>query len=191
MTAFHGLQVALAACAIAITAMRIRVVLFVTHLDAPAFTGALARLLEAARPDRARALARGAMPAWVARVSLVELDERTGELPPGSVAELVMDLRREALIGIRALRTIGRSASPLAFVGVMFELGMAFQPEQGLLALQRGLVEQRALQRAVLGVTIGLVTSLCCFVAASTLHGAARDRMRAIDRTNELFDRSC
>lgn len=188
MTVFHWAQVGLALLAAGIVVERSRALLFVGRLDTQPFLTAFGQLLLDGPSDAAHALAQEALPAWAARVALSELEEREGRAGPGAVAELVLDLRREAVRGIRAVRTIGRAASPLAFVGVMVEIGLAFRGDHGLLALQQGLVEQRALQRAVVGMTIGLTTSLCCFVAATTLHRAARDRIRDIGQVNELFE---
>ncbi|MDD9969784.1 MAG: hypothetical protein OXR73_26295 [Myxococcales bacterium] len=189
MTGFHGFQVAIAAIAVAIAWSRVRALSFRANLDADAFLKRL-RELVAADIERARTLCERAMPAWVARMAVAEIAAQEAEadsIRDSAVAELVDDLRQEAGRGIQALVTIGRAASPLAFVGVMLELGMAFQGDHGLAGLQRGLVEQIAMQNAVVGVALGLTTSTCCFMAAGSLRSEARRRLREVARVSDVF----
>lgn len=187
MTWFHGCQIAIALVGIVIGTRQLRVMLFRNGLLPEPFLAAF-RVARQQAPDRAAALAEEGGEAWVARVAAVGLAEERGQAPPGALAELTFDLRTAAVAGIRPLRTIGRASSPLAFIGVIVELGIAFHGEHGLAALQRGLVEQRAMQHAIVGLSIGIVVSVCAFVAAATLVRLGRAQLSALRKACALFE---
>lgn len=186
MTWFHGGQIALAAFGVFVAVRHLRPLLFDNALLPKPFLLAIERQI--GNTPAATMLADAARPAWIAQAASVGLAERNGQAPPGALEELAFDLGQAATGGIRTLRTIGRASSPLAFIGVIVELGLAFHGEHGLLALQRGFVEQRAMQHAIVGLTIGLVSSVCAFVAAATLYRHGRAQLRALQQVCALFE---
>ena len=183
MSWFHWLQCALAVAGWGICVNRVHRMRFRSALDTRPYLQALSdALLE--YPARAIALLRGADQTDVGRLAAVLVDP-DASAEDGELMELA--LRQEALVGIGALRTLARIASPLALVGVMFELSSAFGGGDGLVALQRGLAARLAMEQALLGMSLGLCTTLSCAVAASLLQRAARMRFAELRLTAEVI----
>ena len=184
MTGWHWLQVALAGFALLWFGARFYHLAIVSALDAELFLERLASVWRA-DPLRGRGVCtlepRGAVSQLAAAVLEASSEQRDGEL-------VELELRREAVAGIGGLRTLGRVASPLAFAGVMFDLAAALGGGRGLEALQRGLAEQLALDRAILAMCIGVSTSLFCFAAATRLQHLARDRFADLRLTIDVAE---
>jgi hypothetical protein len=175
VTWLNGLQLALAASAVIVIARRMHVLLFVAPLDIKPFVSALDSALAARQPGLAQALARACAPSWPAQLAdgaLAQLER--GAPVQEALDDAQLDLEAATSRGLGALVAFGRMANPLAFIGVMLELGRAFGQGQGLLGLQRGLVASSAMERSLFTFALGVATFAVCFVAATILQRRAR-----------------
>jgi len=190
MTWFHGLQLAYWAAAVYWGARQMNSLLFKAPVSVHPVVDELASHL----PDDPVAAARvlgHAQPAWIARVGVAYLRPPSGDAHdgPAEAQDVADGLRGTSLRGIGSLITMGRIASPLAFLGVIMELTRAFGGGGGLDALQRGLPEQLALGRAATGVTMGIMTMLCCFAQAQMLSRQLKRLGLDMTRTQEAIGR--
>lgn len=191
MTWFNALQLLLATASAALIALRMRALLFEAPLDASAFTGALATALDAGQVGLARALADACAPAWPARLAASGLARlERGEAPDAALEETQLELEHAAFRGLAPIVTLGRMASPLAFIGIIVEIGRAFGGGTGLAGLQRGLVASTALERALFTFALGLGTFLVCFAAIAMLTRRARALREDLRRVAALIARS-
>jgi len=177
VTWFNSLQIALAAGAVVLIARRMQILLFEAPVDTKPFLDALEAAVAAGQLGLARQIAEVCAPAWPASLASRGL----AELELGGAAHTVMDeaqldFEAEAWRGIGAIVALGRMASPLAFIGVIIEIGRAFG--SGMEGLQRGLLASRALERSLFTFALGVGTFAVCFAAATILQRRAR-RMRA------------
>ena len=179
------IQLGLAAAAVLWGMVRLHALLIRTALDAQSFLEALAEAIEVGEGE-ARKLAVVAPHAAIARLAFAELGS---DGDSGEESELLYaGLKREAVVGITSMRTLGRMASPVAFIGVIVEMGLALQGGRGLSALQRGLPERLAIQQAATEVVLGLCTSLFCFFVASQLRRGAQARMAELKLTRDVIE---
>jgi hypothetical protein len=70
-------------------------------------------------------------------------------------------------------------APPLAFIGIISELGRALSGDYGLAALQRGLPARLALERGLTTFALGIATTLLAIAAARVLLRAVNELARA------------
>jgi hypothetical protein len=179
-TAVNVLQAALLLYALSTFARRARVVLFEASLDRAAFMPELRAALAACEWNRAHKLAEAALPAWPARIALSGLRAREQRTSVHSaIDEERAELLQRAWLGIAPLRALARMAPPLAFIGVVSELGRAVGGGYGLAALQRGLPARLALERGLLTFALGVATCLLAISAARTLARAVVELTRA------------
>lgn len=188
MTWFNALQLALAAGAATLIARRMRALLFEAPLDGRAFVAALETALSSGQVALARRIAEACMPAWPARLATAALakDERGGEAQ-GALEETQLELEHAAFRGLGAIVALGRMASPLAFIGVILEIGRAFGGDTGIEGLQRGLVESSSVQRALFTFALGFGTFAACFAAVAILRRRARLVREQLRRVASLF----
>jgi hypothetical protein len=189
VTWFNALQLALAAGAALLIALRMRTLLFVAPLDAKRFAIALDGALAANENALARQIAQACAPSWPARLAtaaLVELER--GGVAQAALEETQLDLEADALRGVPAIVALGRMASPLAFIGVMLEIARAFGASSGIQGLQRGLVASLALERALFTFALGAATFAVCFGAAKILQRRARQLRDDLERVASLFE---
>jgi hypothetical protein len=189
-TAVNVLQAALLLFALWTFALRARVVLFEARLDRKAFLTELRAALEAEQHEQARRLAEGCLPAWPARIALTGLHAIAARRSvQAAVEEERAELLHRAPLGIATLRALARMAPPLAFIGVVCELGRALGGGYGLAALQRGLPERLALERSLVTFAIGVGTCLFAISAARTLSRAAADLTSTMADVASALDR--
>ncbi|MGD8861782.1 MAG: hypothetical protein PVI30_17360 [Myxococcales bacterium] len=190
MTWFNGLQLALAIGAIVAIGTRVRALLFEAPLDVGAFCEALDVALDAGQPSLAREIARDCRPAWAATLALATLELISrGPDPAGrdELDDLRLTLERRSAEGLRAIHTLGRMAGPLAFIGVILELGWAISGGDGLVALSRPAVVSLGLQRALTAFGIGLGTTIVCYAAVALLQRRAREIREGLARVARLL----
>jgi hypothetical protein len=176
VTAWHLAQLAVSMLALAQLGRVARAVLWIAPCDARMLVEAIAVSLAGRQRDLARRLASSAEPAWAAQMTTLGLADPEADTPRNAMDDL-----RAALVGfeaerVRALAALGRIAGPLAFLAIVIELAAAFGPGHGLLALQRGLVQSLAIERAALSFAVGLATTLVCTLGARLLG----ERLRAL-----------
>ncbi|MDD9937556.1 MAG: MotA/TolQ/ExbB proton channel family protein [Myxococcales bacterium] len=190
---FHGLQAVLFLVAAFEIARRVRVLLFEAALDGRTFCAALAPALQAGQLALAARLARACAPAWPARLASVAIEALCGDSSLADAREQIdrtrFELEQDSAEGLAAIATFGRIAPPLAFIGIIVELGRAFGGGHGLLALKHGAAAQLALERSVLSFALGLGTAIVCVAAAVLLRRRARELredLAQVARTIEL-----
>lgn len=190
MTAWHAAQLAVACIGVI---QLVRVALAIAW-HAPANARALADAFSVAIRGRqrelAQAIATAAQPGWAAQMLAGALDP-SGDARPDDLMEEIRGL----LVGdqadrLRALAALGRIASPFAFLAIVIELGAAFGPGHGLAALQRGLVQSIAIERAVLSFAIGLSTALLCTAGASLMREQLRSLSDELKRARDVAARA-
>jgi hypothetical protein len=187
-TYFSALQVLVAIAALTWIVRRLQVLLFEAPLDASAFVPALATALEAGQIALASNLAAACEPAWparLARLALVEIER--GRNPRNALDETYADLESALWQGRDAIVVLGRMATPVAFIGVIVQTGLALGGGEGLAGLQRGLPASIALQRSLLAFSIGLSTTIVCLTAAATIQRHARALRRDLDRVSRVI----
>jgi hypothetical protein len=145
LTVYHLAQGALACGVLAVTWRNARRILLDAPCDAKALTMAASELHSRSLDTELAALAGLCAPAWVAQA--VSFAHTTSE-PHAESDELIARLREELTASVRMLATLGRLSMALGFLVVLLELADALSGGHGLLALQRGLVERLALERA-------------------------------------------
>lgn len=192
MTAWHAAQLALTGVALAQLARTARAIVWLAPCDVRALTEAIAVALRGRQRELARTIAAACEPAWAAQMLGEALAEGKGE---GERPEDTMDEARSALVGdqadrVRALAALGRIAGPLAFLAIVLEMAAAFGPNQGLAALQRGLVQSIAIERAALSFAIGLATALACTAAATFMRERLRVLSDELKRAREAIARA-
>lgn len=183
MTVFHLIQSGLGLLGLLVAGLCLWQQRVRTAVDARAYLKALTDAVLEQPSQVAQRLADGRRSA-VGRLAALLLDPQA---PPQEQEWLAKQLQREAVAGILLLRTLGRVATPLALIGAIVELGRVFTPQPGLLALQKGLVEQVAGERAILGLAIGACTSLTCFMAARLLYRGAQVRWKDLHLATEVI----
>lgn len=185
MTTFHLLQLILLAAALAATGRAAWSYVNQTSLEGRLFLTAWADALCNGEKDEAGRLLDGASSCTVAKLLQASCNGSQDLSGPDVV---ISKLREETLRPAGRVRALGRIASPLAFIGVMIELGAAFADKQGLAGLQRGAVETVALEHAVLGLVLGLATSSICIAAAGQLARGAATRLGEFKLAQEVYE---
>jgi hypothetical protein len=133
--------------------------------------------------DDARALAEAGAPAWVPEVVGLCLAGEGLE-----ALERVSDLKYEATKRLYALRVFASLGTALGFLGALVELIWLMSGDHGLLALQAGLVERIAMERAILAMAIGVAISVFSLVALSVLKKAALSLIRDVTKALDLLE---
>ncbi len=152
--------------ALGVVGVRLRVVLFTAPLDARTFARALDRALDAGDLAQARALARAADAAWLARIARAALDvwgEQRAVV--AALDEALADLRGEADSGLLPLRMVASLASTLGMLAAILALNGVGVPHGGLVALQAGLAQRLAVAQAVASVAVGGSTAILVLLA--------------------------
>lgn len=181
----------LAAAALTLIAVRLKLLLFVAPLDADVFLEALTVATGAREFALAGRIASVCAPAFVADLAAVAIAEfERGRAPRAAIEEAYTDFVHASSRGHDAIAAMGRMASPLALIGVIFELAKAFSGGGGLIALQRGLAMRIGVERSLLTFSLGLATTLSCSFALSILRRNAqalgRDLKRVASALEEL-----
>ena len=98
--------------------------------------------------------------------------------------------------GLRTIVTLGRMASPLAFIGIVLEIGRAYGGGSGIEGLQRGWVVSTAVERSLFTFALGMSTLALCMASlavlqrrASAIRGDLQRVLRTLDREG-AHDRS-
>jgi biopolymer transport protein ExbB/TolQ len=189
VTAFHAAQIALAACAAAVVAARIRDLFFVAPLPVDALLRGLKNRAAVGDMEGAAALAARGGPAWVARVAGralaahgagCEAEEEEG------LEELLADLSYEATRGLWALRILARAASAAGLLGAVIAVLELRYGHGGLIRLVAGLPERIAMERALLSVLLGMATAGVCLYARGLLR---RQALRLLADVRRVEDR--
>ena len=176
MTGWHVAQLALTCIAIAQLARAARSIVWLAPSDGRALAETFAVAIRGRQLGLARAIVEACRPAWTARMLDAALAEGEGAEPKDAMDEVRSELVGEQADRLRALAALGRIAGPLAFLAIVLELAAAFGPGHGLIALQQGLVQSIAIERAALSFALGLATTLSCIAGATFL----RERLRAL-----------
>ncbi|MBN1654662.1 MAG: hypothetical protein JXA30_12900 [Deltaproteobacteria bacterium] len=184
---FNALQLLFAVGALALVGKRFHEVLFQKQLDAKPYIEALQSEVFEERLGAAEQLIRAARPAWIAELASVFFRARTeGTSVEIAVADAWQQLREETSKGIYIIVGFARIAPPLALFGVILQLAAGFTGNQGLTALQSGLIESRAIESAIVTLMIGIGTSTVCFVGG----GILRKHVRKVDKELEQVSRA-
>lgn len=176
MTGWHVAQLVLTCIAIAQLVRTARAIVWLGPGDGRALAEAFAVAIRGRQRALARAFVEACRPAWAAQMLDAALVEGEDERPQDAMDEVRSELVGEQADRLRALAALGRIAGPLAFLSIVLELGAAFGPGHGLMALQQGLVQAIAIERAALSFALGLATTLGCIAGATFL----RERLRAL-----------
>ena len=176
MTAWHAAQLALACLAVVQLARVALAIAWRAPADSRALAEAFSVAIRGRQRELAQAIAAATQPGWAAQMLAGVFDEPSEARPEDTMEEIRGVLVGEQADRLRALAAFGRIASPFAFLAIVLELGAAFGPGHGLAALQRGLVQSIAIERALLSFAIGLATALLCTAGASLM----RERLRAL-----------
>jgi hypothetical protein len=187
-TYYSALQWVLAVSALIWIGRRLRVLLFEAPLDAASFVPALSTALDAGQIALARSLATACEPAWpahLARLALIEVEQ--GRDPRSALDETYADLEAALWRGRDAIVVLGRMATPVAFIGVIVQSGIALGGGEGLAGLQRGLPASIALQRSLLAFSVGISTTIVCLTAAAAIQRQARALRRDLDRVARVI----
>jgi hypothetical protein len=186
----NALQLLLVAIGAWTFARRARAVLFAGRLDRRAFVPVLREAIAANRLAYAASLCRASLPAWPAAIALRGVDALTaGANLHAALDEQRLELLHRAPAGISTLRALARMAMPLAFIGVLGELGHAIGADHGLAALQRGLPERLAIERALLTFALGIGSTLLAVSAAHALMRGVQELSRAAADVAAVFER--
>jgi hypothetical protein len=179
VTLFHIAQLAFLLAVVALVVERVRTLSFVSALDAASFRRALSALVRADHLDRATALVRDARPAWVAEVvwPLFDPESPSREDRRIDLEDGLMAVEARAVRGMRILRISASIASALGFIGAASEIHGIYSGDHGILGLQAGLVENLALDHAVVSIALGIATSSLALGAWSLLKNVAKHRI--------------
>jgi hypothetical protein len=192
VTWFNALQLVVASAALAIIARRMRTLCFEAALDIDPFVEALDAALALGQLDLARRRAAACLPAWPALLAMRALEEQAEhrDRAQSALDESLLELEQAAWRGLSAIVALGRIASPLAFIGIILEIGAAFRGDAGLVALQRGLALSLGLQRALLCFALGVSTFGVCFAGMAILQRRARALCSDLRRVAALLAKS-
>lgn len=190
MTAWHAAQLALLGLALLQLARTARAIVWQAPGNARVLADAFAVAIRANQRALAGEIASACQPAWSAHMLGAALDEEEGVRP-----EQAMEDVRGALVGdqadrLRTLAAFGRIGGPLAFLAIVLELGAAFGPGHGLAALQRGLVQSVAMERAALSFAMGIATVLACTTSATFMRERLRSLSDELKRAREVVTRA-
>jgi biopolymer transport protein ExbB/TolQ len=184
---FNGVQLLLAAAAVALIGVRFREVLFRRLLDAKPYIEALRSAVFEERLDAAHRLVDAARPAWIAEFAHALLNARSeGACVEIAVADAWQQTQEEISKGIYVIMGFARIAPALALFGVILQLAAGFTSRSSVAALQAGMVESQAIESAIITLLIGLGTSTVCFVGG----GILRKHVRNVDKELERMSRS-
>lgn len=189
MTWFNALQLLLAASAVYLTVRRAKMLCFDAPLDGDAFCEALETALAAEQVGLARRIAASNEPAWPAQLARLGLDEGGGPEGAARLDEQLTRYEETAWNGLRALVSLGRMASPLAFIGVVIEIGRAYGGGSGIEGLQRGGAVSAALERSIFTFALGMSTLTLCMASLGVLRGRARAVTRDLRRVARIVSR--
>jgi hypothetical protein len=192
VTAWHAAQLDLFGLALAQLARTAHAIVWQGPSDTRALADAVAVAIRGHQSELARSIAGACLPAWSAQMLGAALEEQEGE---GVRPWEAMDDVRGMLVGdqadrLRTLAAVGRIAGPLAFLAIVLELGAAFGPGHGLMALQRGLVQSIAVERAALSFAIGIATTLVSAGSAAFLRERLRSLSDELKRAREIATRA-
>lgn len=193
MTWFNALQLVLVIAAAGLIGRGLRRLGFEAPLDGRAFAEAIEVALTAGQIGLARRVAAACEPAWPARLAqagLAELETRGAEASGPVLEDLRAELTQHAWAGLRTLATLGRMASPLAFIGIILEFGHGLGGGVGIEGLQRGYAMSAALSRAVLTFSLGVSTLLLCLAGVGILQRRARALTEDLQRVVRTIART-
>lgn len=190
MTAWHAAQLALACIAVVQLARVALAIAWRAPGDSRALADAFSVAIRGRQRELAQAIAGAAQPGWAGQMLAGVLEEPGDARPEDTMEEI-----RGVLVGgqadrLRALAALGRIASPFAFLAIVLELGAAFGPGHGLAALQRGLVQSIAIERALLSFALGLATALLCTAGASLMREQLRSLSDELKRARDVAARA-
>jgi hypothetical protein len=190
VTAWHAAQLALFGLALVQLARAAHAIVWRGPSDARALAEAFAIAIRGRQPELARAIAGACLPAWSAQMLEAALEEHEGVRPVEAMEDVRGMLVGDQADRLRALAAVGRIAGPLAFLSIVLELGAAFGPGHGLMALQRGLVQSIAVERAALSFAIGIATTLASTASATFLRERLRSLSDELKRAKEIAARA-
>jgi hypothetical protein len=173
-----GLQGLLGISVLALVVHRARVLLFEAPIDTKPFLGALVSAVETGDRAKAQRLLAGAQPSWVAQMAECVLGERADL----EEEELISDFRFEAFKGLRALRTLASMGTATGFLGAIVQIIWLYHGDLGLLALQAGLPEKIALERALAAMAAGVAIAIVAFSSLAVLKRAAMQLVKDAER---------
>lgn len=170
---------------------RAHALLFAGRLDRRPFVAALRDALAGNQLAQASALCRACLPAWPAAMALRGLDAIAARTSlHAALEEQRLELLHLASAGIATLRALARMAPPLAFIGMLSAMGEGLAGEHGLAALQRGLPERLAIERAALTFALGIGTTLLAVTAVRVLMRGAQELSRAVADVAASFEQN-
>jgi hypothetical protein len=191
---FNALQLLVAVAAAVLIARGFKRLALDAAIDAEAFCASVEAALSASQLALCARICRACLPALAAALALEACTAmesgQGGEHVRARVDERRFELERGLGDQLDAIRTLGRMASPLAFIGVILELGRALSGGHGILALQRGAAESLGLTRALFTFSIGLGTTAVCLSALVLLRRRVRGLRGDLARTARMVERA-
>lgn len=189
LTAYHALQLLLAAYVAALISERTRTLFYRAPLEARPYARAALRAVRSGDWDAASSLARTGQPAWIAEVLTAAVEARgRGEPVTLALDEVLVELKYQAERSLGSLRVLASLASVLGMLGAVIEALRFLSGDVGLLGLMAGLSERAAFQRALLAFVIGASTAAVALASRRTLgrqairlYREARDMGAAIE----------
>lgn len=189
MSVLLAMQLVLFAAAATIVGWRSLRMFGWASLDARAFVPALEAELRQGRAAHALELTRALRPASAAVLASALLVEREqGGDVRAALEEALADARQALQRGRGAILSLGRMASPLALIAVIFELAPTTQWVNAADGLQRQALWAAALQRSAFSFALGLATLALCIAALLLLRRRAAAIGRDLDRVATLFE---
>ncbi len=180
--------VALSVVVLGYVARASRTLFFEAPLAVSVFVRAAERFLGAGDVGGARALATAGRPAWLAIALEAALGEgEDGDAQGGRDSEIrleetIAELHDSAEALLRPFRALASLSSSLGMLFAILSLNGVGGPSDGLLALQAGLVQSLALERALSCVAVGGATALVVLLSLGTLRRQARRLAEDLDR---------
>jgi hypothetical protein len=190
VTPWHAAQLALFGLALVQLARAARAVVWQAPSDAGALAEAFAVAIRGNQRALAHSIAAACQPAWSAQMLGAALEEGEGVRPEEAMEDVRGALVSDQADRLRTLAAVGRIAGPLAFLAIVLELGAAFGPGHGLAALQRGLVQTIAIERAALSFSMGIATAMACTASATFMRERLRSLSDELKRAREVVTRA-
>jgi hypothetical protein len=190
VTPWHAAQLGLFGLALVQLARTAHAIVWEAPGDARALGDAFAVAIRGNQRELARAIASACQPAWSAHMLGAALEERDGLRPEEAMEDVRGTLVGDQADRLRTLAAFGRIAGPLAFLAIVLELGAAFGPGHGLAALQRGLVQSIAIERAALSFSIGIATAMASTACATFMRERLRSLSDELKRARETATRA-
>ena len=190
MTWFPWIQGALAVVLAGFVAERLRALVVRGDLEARPYVAAVRRAWVSGEDAVARRLIEGGRPAWVAEVLAAAQDAKDAGTPVmASVDEVLVDLRFEALRGLRTIRGLSSLGSVSGLLGALIQVVWLLGGNHGLEGLMPGLPEKLAAERAMLSMVFGMAIALVAFGSLRVVADVGKRLLREASDAAKMVER--